>query len=231
MKRVSWLFNRVGGIGPGWKHRDALVGWFYNILALGDGALAESLHRMGRKKPFAYAARPTETGFWFLLTSFWPEVCSAFEEGLAKKNEFAIAGVTYRAFSRIELDRPRLNRPCVFWAASPVVVSKPEDSGSKLRKVYVDGTAAFDEFSRRIGQNIARKAKELTGADSPVAAVLFPNPKRFLIHYKGGVVAGYSGLIAVDGPAEVLEVAAYAGVGERTGSGFGAVLLREEVCL
>lgn len=234
MKRMTFLFERVEGDGRGWKCRDALVGAFYSALGTVNPGLAKEVHDSSGPKGFAYAVRPAgEIGFSFLLTSLRDDIVDAFNEGIRKTEKIVIDGVAYRLVSAVDIPLVRgLERPCIFWAASPVVVSRPVDGGTGvIRKQYVSAISEPAEFSRRLARNLERRARELAGVDGRVSAFVYPSGKKYLIRYKGGVVEGYSCPVAVDAAEDVLLVAAYGGLGERTGVGFGAVLPAPEVLL
>jgi CRISPR-associated endoribonuclease Cas6 len=228
MKRFLWFFERTDGSGPGWRDRDSLVGWFYSTLAAGNPVLTGEVHGLPRWRPFAFAARPVGEGFGFLLTSLRDDVAEGFRRGLELRDEFVLGGVRYRTEEFVVLPEPRLESPCVFWCASPAVASEPEERDGRLRKRYVSAADRPEEFARRLAENLRRKAGAWLGGGVGARVSLPLGCRKMVVRYKGGVVPAYSGPVVVEGSPKVLLTAACAGLGERTGSGFGAVLLWEE---
>lgn len=130
----------------------------------------------------------------------------------------------------MDLSVPRLESPCLFRAVSPLVVSRPEPREGRrgLRKIYLSPVREPQEFCRRLAENLRKKTEEWLGVSGPVAVATGPGGRLCRVRYKGADVAGWLVPAAVSGPKEALLAAACAGLGERTGSGFGAVLLWEE---
>ncbi|KJS47026.1 MAG: CRISPR-associated protein Cas6, partial [Peptococcaceae bacterium BRH_c23] len=49
------------------------------------------------------------------------------------------------------------------------------------------------------------------------------NPKMHILEYKGGIIKGYSGMMELSGPPELLQVAIDAGLGSKNAQGCGCL--------
>ncbi len=85
-----------------------------------------------------------------------------------------------------------------------------------------------EEFGRLVGLNLARKYAAYHGKDSPfppdaVRTRPLGRVQQNIVLYKGGVIKGYSGRFAVEGPPELLQMGLDAGLGGKNSQGFGLV--------
>lgn len=211
---------------------EAKVTLFYRLVAAGDPGLAAGLHQPARYRAFAFGVRPVPGGLGMLVTSLRPEVTQAFAQGCAKESLFTLGGAVLRVEDcRYLPDEPPevLNgRRLDLWCVSPVTVSRPE--GPERRKRCLILHEEPEAFEEAAAQNLRRKTEFLRGADPGAVTVRFERRyfagKRTaaVLRLHGGRVVGFRCPCVVEGPPEALEVALYAGLGERTGSGCGAVL-------
>lgn len=210
----------------------AQVALFYHLISAGNPELAESLHRPVRYRSFAFGVRPVPGGLGLLVTSLDPRVAEAFVQGCAKEGRLTFGGVVLRVEECCYLSDEPLevlgSGNLALWCVSPVTVSRPEGSrGRKQCLVLHEQPEAFEEA---VALNLRRKTQALLGVDPGSVTVRFEQRyfagKRCaaVLRLYGGSVIGFRCPCVVQGPPEALEVALYAGLGERTGSGCGAVL-------
>lgn len=208
------------------------VALFYHLVGAGDPVLAESLHRPVRYRSFAFGVRPVPGGLGVLVTSLDPEVARAFVEGCARERRFTLGRATLRVeeccYLPDEPDEVLNSGRLDLWCVSPVTVSRPQGpEGRKRCLVLHEHPEAFEEA---LAGNLRRKTQVLLGIDPGEVTVRFERRyfagKRCaaVLRLYGGSVIGFRCPCVVEGPPAALEVAVYAGLGERTGSGCGAVL-------
>jgi CRISPR-associated endoribonuclease Cas6 len=211
---------------------EAQVAIFYHLIAAGDPELAESLHKPVRYRPFAFGVRPVPGGLGALVTSLDPRVVRAFVEGCARERRFALGGATLRVEECCYLpDEPPevLNSGRLdLWCVSPVTISRPQGPEGRKRCLVLHEQPEM--FEEALAGNLRRKTQALLGIDPGEVTVRFE--RRYfagrrcaaVMRLYGGSVIGFRSPCVVEGPPAALEVAVYAGLGERTGSGCGAVL-------
>ncbi|MBE3587303.1 MAG: CRISPR-associated endoribonuclease Cas6 [Thermoanaerobacteraceae bacterium] len=167
-----------------------------------------------------------------MVTSLHPEVARAFVEGCVRERWFTLG----RAIMRVEECCYLSDEPpevlhsgrLPLWCVSPVTVSRPDGpEGRKRCLILHEQTEIFEEA---LAKNLRRKTEVLLGIDPGEVTVRFERRyfagKRCaaVLRLYGGSVIGFRSPCVAEGPPAALEVAIYAGLGERTGSGCGAVL-------
>lgn len=209
----------------------ARVALFYHLISAGNPELAESLHQPARYRPFAFGVRSVPGGVAMLVTSLDPRVAAAFVEGCAK-GQLTFGGAVLRVeeccYLDDELPEVLVSGNLALWCVSPVTVSRPEGSGGRKKCLVLHEEAAA--FEEAVALNLRRRTQVLLGVDPGEVKVQFEQRyyagKRCaaVLRLYGGNVIGFRCPCVVHGSPQALEVALYAGLGERTGSGCGAVL-------
>jgi CRISPR-associated endoribonuclease Cas6 len=108
---------------------------------------------------------------------------------------------------------------------SPVVAYSTllRPDGRKYTCYFQPGEPDYD---RLIENNLRKKFSAFYGQDAPAGEVkvrALGQSKLHVLDYKGTVVKGYSGRMAITGPTELLQMAVDAGIGSKNSQGFGCV--------
>ncbi len=106
---------------------------------------------------------------------------------------------------------------------SPVVAYSTlfRPDGSRYTCYYQPGDG---EFSRNAAENIRKKYSALYNTPPPDGELKIRplhQPKLHVMRFKETVIKGYSGLLRLDGPKELLQLAVDAGLGGKNSMGFG----------
>jgi CRISPR-associated endoribonuclease Cas6 len=106
---------------------------------------------------------------------------------------------------------------------SPVTLSKPVQKGNSLQKRYLELDKDPDLFCAELNRSLLKKADAL-GVN--IAPVDFTNTfcKHAWVSLYGGKILSYRGDFTLKGDADSLLFALHAGIGERSSSGFGAIV-------
>jgi len=110
-----------------------------------------------------------------------------------------------------------------FKVASPVLVRKNEDAETRKHLTFKD-----EDVDQYLSRTLNKKLKEagLAGDLKPLEVYFdknYPNPKTKLVHLKGTKLRANFCPVIIKGDPKAIEFAWTVGVGELTGSGFGAL--------
>ncbi len=226
-----------------WNYPEWLMGLFYRWINAGNLALGYHLHERGftaeghRYKLYTFSwlfgkqLRATSQGLvlqppltWY-VSSPLSTVIEAFVQGLWKEPEITL-GRHPLTVTRAELLPEALpaGPPFRIRTLSPILVSTREvqEGDTAPRKVFL--SPDHPAFSRILTENLQRKLQALQ--QPPVAGELQITPLRTrsrLLTLHGTHLRAYEGTFACEGPPKLLLFAYQAGLGERTGQGFGMV--------
>jgi len=132
-------------------------------------------------------------------------------------------GVTYTSHSpHVE------NESIIVYTQSPITVYstlfRPDQ-----RKYTVYFQPGDPDYNRLVTENLQRKYRAVHQQTPPpgeVSVRALSRLKRNIIKYKGFIIKGYSGKLALNGPPELLQIALDAGLGAKNSQGFGFVQMR-----
>ncbi len=108
---------------------------------------------------------------------------------------------------------------------SPVVLysTLQRPDGRKYTCYFQPGEPDYDTL---LENNLRKKYRALYGQDAPDGPLRVKRLGRGdmrLVNYKDTVIKGYTGMIELTGPKELLQIAVDAGVGSKNSQGFGCV--------
>lgn len=112
---------------------------------------------------------------------------------------------------------------------SPVTVYSTmlRPDGRKYTVYFQPGDPDYDIM---ITANLQKKYKAFYGQQAPEGMVQVKprgNVKMNLLRYKGIIIKGYSGVLCLDGPQELLQMAVDGGLGSKNAQGMGCVKMLE----
>lgn len=220
-----------------WEYPFALTAWVYRVLNQANPQWGDRAHAAGTPRtairPFAVSwlrfpmaptaipagLRPASPLADFLLGTYDPDLARAIEV-MGPGEPLVLGANRYQVLAALPLPGDAMRGP---WRClSPVVVSCRENG----RRCFLD--PADPAFWRLAAQNLAHKARQFHGVAVDPAAIRItaagtPHRKRVTIH--GHPILGWqwSGLVTVEGPALVVDVAGTLGLGVYNSNGFGAL--------
>jgi CRISPR-associated endoribonuclease Cas6 len=230
-------------------HRDlqrGITALVYDALRAADPDLADHLHREGWRTPrgtrvklFSYSRLlapgrlVTDRGVWFCgprthlyFASPFPEVVSAFAAGALARGDFDLAGVRLGVLGADHLKPPETPEgELAVRTLSPVVISDSRSApqaGRRFLRLSETPELALARLAH------AARIKWEAGGRDPAAfrlGLLLGRVKDKYVYHDG---AGYAfaaseAELILRGPAEVLGFVYDAGLGEKTGMGFGCL--------
>lgn len=241
--RVRVHLESEKAISLPWNYPEWLMGLFYRWVNAGNLALGYHLHEKGfsveghRYKLYTFSwlfgkqLRATAQGLvlhppltWY-VSSPLPAIIEAFVQGLWKEPEVSL-GRHPVTVSRTELlsevlpEGPALR----IRTLSPILVSTREvrEGDATPRKVFL--APDHPAFSRILTENLRRKLQALQHPPVEGQLQLIPLRTRSrLLTLHGTHLRAYEGTFVCEGPPKLLLLAYQAGLGERTGQGFGMV--------
>lgn len=157
------------------------------------------------------------------------QFCQSLLNGLLTKTEAQLGEALVKVES-VKVEKPVVTGESIkLKILSPVVAYSTlfRGDGSKYTCYYQPGDA---EFTRIVAENLRKKHQAIFNGEAPDGEVkikLLGQPKLHVLEYKGNVIKGYSGTLAVSGPRELLQVAVNAGLGSKNSMGFGCVEMWE----
>lgn len=160
-----------------------------------------------------------------IITSPVEQFCQSLLNRLLTKNDAQLGEVLIKVES-VKVEKPAVTGESVkLRLLSPVVAYSTlyRGDGSKYTCYYQPGDA---EFTRIVAENLRKKHRAICNCEAPEGEVKIKplrQPKLHVLEYKGNVIKGYSGILVIDGPPELLQVAVDAGIGSKNSMGFGCV--------
>jgi CRISPR-associated endoribonuclease Cas6 len=153
------------------------------------------------------------------------QFCQSLLNGLISRDKIQLGQATLKV-GGIRVDKPEVTGDTLkIKLLSPVVaystLLKPD--GQKYTCYFQPGEK---EFTRVTGENLRKKFQALYNREPPegeIAVKALKQPRLHILEYKGMVVKGYSGLLELKGPGELLQVVLDAGLGSKNSMGFGCV--------
>jgi CRISPR-associated endoribonuclease Cas6 len=221
-------------------YNQLLQGIIYKTI---DTELAQFLHDEGYQsgnrtfKMFSYSRLAGQfriekgTGIIFCGDIQWTisspvlKFCESIAEGLLMKDNIRI-GTCQVAVKSIEIQRVEVkNEKITLKTLSPIVAYSTlfRADGRKYTCYYQAGESDYDVL---IENNLRKKYQAIYSCEAPLGNVKVKNigqMKMNLINYKGTIIKGYSGLITLTGPKELLQIGLDGGIGGKGSQGFGCV--------
>ena len=183
----------------------------------------------------------------WIVSSPINDILGSIAGGLLKQLELRIGGMSAE-ITGIQVSHPNVQSKTIrVRTLSPVVAYSTlfRGDGSKYTVYLQPGEP---EFRRIVTENLQKKWEgiktwnqtEKQGKDEssyPMTNISDPlegelkvvnlhmlnNPKMHILEYKGGIIKGYSGMMELSGPPELLQVAIDAGLGSKNSQGCGCL--------
>ncbi len=225
MHRVAVILKRIGRAPV---IHDDLVSLIWELLAVGDAAMADRLHSAaGKFRPYAWGVEGWGGNEHTLtFSSVIPEIAETFTRGAervcAEKAAIAVGGNLFEVFRVLPVrDLRYIGRQITLKAVSPVVASIRGQKGKTYLRYHDDPSG----YSRRLTGNLRKRVRWLFGTEPEQLSVRVTDPGcHQLTKYKGGSIPGRFLTVEIQGDPSVIMTALYGGLGERTGSGFGLMM-------
>jgi CRISPR-associated endoribonuclease Cas6 len=158
-----------------------------------------------------------------IVSSPVDQFCQSLLNGLLSRGMVQLGPMELIAGS-IRADKPQVDGELLkIKTLSPVIaystLLKPD--GGKYTCYFQPGEK---EFTRIAGENLRKKYQALFNREAPVGEIgirTLQPPRMHVLEYKGLVVKGYTGMLEIKGPKELLQVALDVGVGSKNSMGFG----------
>lgn len=196
----------------------------YEILRKGDEVLANEFHQSTSIKPFCYGGKCRNNCYVMQFSTIDDKIAEVFMSGLDKtkglwQTDPLLCLVDYFKLPSFAVEGNEMKVSTV----SPVTLSKPVQKGNSLQKRYLELDKDPDLFCAELNRSLLKKADAL-GVN--IAPVDFTNTfcKHAWVSLYGGKILGYRGDFTLKGDADSLLFALHAGIGERSSSGFGAIV-------
>ncbi|TCL54665.1 CRISPR-associated Cas6 family protein [Hydrogenispora ethanolica] len=149
--------------------------------------------------------------------------CQSLLNGLLTKGEIRL-GENRLVVESVQAEHPVVEGESLkLHLLSPVTVYSTllRRDGRKYTCYFAPGDP---EFTRLAKENLDKKFRALVGTEpSPGIMTIHPLrlPRLHILDYKGNVIKAYSGMLQMNGPRELLQLAIDAGLGSKNGMGFG----------
>ena len=157
-----------------------------------------------------------------VISSPLKEFCQYLLNGLLSRESIRL-GNNEIEIEKVSLDLPQADVEMRIKMLSPVVAystfTKP--GGGKYTCYFQPGE---QEFLRIAEENLKKKYQAFHKLAPPVGKIrikCIKQPRLHLIKYKNFVIKGYSGLLSIQGPQPLLQMALDAGLGSKNSMGFG----------
>lgn len=255
--RIEISFYSENRIIIPWQYLDFLRGIFYQALNLGIPRLAKEIHNNGfliegKKYKLAtfsllYPERYEKCSdglsvqghiTWWVSSPIEPLI-NALSLGLLNHPTVRFGNDWLKVLHVRELKTPKFSESMTFTTLSPICVSTGErsDSGQFVKRFLSPPSNASisdsDDFVRILSENLERKAKIIFGQDYSCNRALLLEPlstsKSKLLKIKDTDVRAWMMSGRISGPAELLQLAYDAGLGERNTQGFGMIDLQNPI--
>lgn len=194
----------------------------YEILRKGNPVLATELHENKSVKPFCYGGRCRSTQYFLYFSTVDDNIADAFQAGLKANPEFNTE-VPLELAEYHQLPNYPIKTKIKVSTISPITLSKPVGSAGKLKKQYIELPETPKEFFQELNNNLQKKANIFRFSFKPINIECLYSKHAWVSLY-GGKILGYRADLILDGDEDSLSFALHAGLGERTGLGFGAVI-------
>lgn len=168
-------------------------------------------------------------GIKLIISSPVDEFCQSVANGLLTKGCIRLGNndveVEKMMVQQLKVEAEQV----VLRTLSPVVAYSTflRPDGRKYTCYFQPGEPDFDPL---IENNLRRKYQAFFGKEAPAGVVKvrrLGQVRQHVMSYKGTVVKGCSGRLAVTGPVELLQMAVDAGIGSKNSQGFGCVEIVE----
>jgi len=157
-----------------------------------------------------------------IVSSPLKEFCQYLLNGLLSRDSIRLGPNEIRV-EKVSVSSPEAQDEVKVRLLSPVVAYstflKPE--GGKYTCFFQPGE---QEFNRLAEENLRKKYKAFFNQEPPAGDIrirCLKPPRLHLIKYKNFVVKGYSGVMLLQGPQPLLQMALDAGLGSKNSMGFG----------
>ena len=157
-----------------------------------------------------------------VISSPLKEFCQYLLNGLLSQGSIRL-GQNEVKVEKVSVSSPEAQSEIKVRLLSPVVAYstflKPE--GGKYTCYFQPGE---QEFNRLAEENLRKKYQAFYNQEPPAGDVrikCLKSPRLHLIKYKSFVIKGYSGLLLLQGPQLLLQIALDAGLGSKNSMGFG----------
>ena len=158
-----------------------------------------------------------------IVSSPVDQFCQSLLNGLISRSQIVLGPMELKVES-VRVEKPEVTGELIrIKTMSPVIaystLLKPD--GGKYTCYFQPGEK---EFIRIAGENLRKKYQALYQREAPVgemAVRTLKPPRMHILEYKGLIIKGYSGMMEIRGPRELLQVALEAGLGSKNSMGFG----------
>ena len=150
--------------------------------------------------------------------------CESFANTILKKTVYL--GENLLEVGSIEIDRQDvMNNKVTIETLSSITAYSTliRPNGSKYTCYFQPGE---EDFNRIVAENLRKKYRAFTQLEPPVDEVQIKplsQPRLHIVKYKGFIVKGYTGMLCLEGPRSLLQMAVDAGLGSKNSQGFGCV--------
>jgi CRISPR-associated endoribonuclease Cas6 len=164
-----------------------------------------------------------EEGIKLVIVSPVEEFCQHLLNGLLNKGVVRL-GNSILSIVSIKAELPKVEGDFLkLRLLSPVVAysTLTKANGDKFTCYFQPGER---DFTNIVAENLRKKYEAFWRKSPPEGEVTVNaarQPKLHVIEYKGFVIKGYSGMLFLNGPQELLQIALDAGIGSKNSMGFG----------
>lgn len=167
-----------------------------------------------------------------IISSPMEEFCNSLLNNLLLKGELTLGKnkiiVTEVKGKKTEVKKEEVSLKVL----SPVVLYSTffRPDGRKYTCYFQPGDPEYEEL---LENNLRKKYKAFYDKEPPKGKIkvrTFGQPRLSVIRYKGTIIKGYTGKLALEGPQELLQTAIDTGLGSKNAQGFGCVELIERRC-
>jgi len=160
-----------------------------------------------------------------VISSPVDEFCQSIANGLLTKGCLRLGSIDVEVEKMMVQQLKVQEEQVVLRTLSPVVAYSTflRPDGRKYTCYFQPGDP---DFASLVENNLRKKYQAFYGKKAPVGEVKvrrLGQVRQHVMNYKGTVVKGCSGKLAVSGPVELLQMAVDAGMGSKNGQGFGCM--------
>ena len=219
--RTAILFKKHGS---GILTYGQAVNMIYELIAAGNQEMAAELHGSKNKfRPFAHARDESDQSLTVYFSSVFSEITKTFVEGV---NKVVGTGMMFgNCLYKIEDVIPLMDPS--FWperlkvkTVSPAVISRNNNG----RKEYINYNRNNERpWIEAMERNLRLRHLTFKGSECSPKVKVIHSGRTIITEYMGTKIPSMDFTLEVKGERELLASVVYAGIGERTGSGFGMV--------
>jgi len=221
MRRAAVIFKKYG---VHTLSHGQIVAMVYQLLSAGNAELAGGLHKPAQKfKPFTHAADESKGSCTLYFSSFMPEITGTFLAGAGRYQAggLMLGNCLYKIIDSVSIpDVSHLPGKMTIKTLSPIVLSRCAENRKKEYILYPKNEKVWLDA---LARNLAKRVLAFYGKDAQVEIQAVTRGKAALVEYQQTKIPARHMTLKITGGPEVLEMAIYGGLGERTGSGFGMV--------